>query len=153
MAVAASSDGQTDKIIGTTYNRTIDHGNERYEDLMLSDRKETYANHVDFDTANQKDVEWILSDTPLSTIGKLSQIALANKWSGHGTSMVDLKSRTEIPRDTPCTVSLSDQLCDCPTNAAFDVRRGRGNPRKISDVLYNSGSQKEKRSLGTSDYL
>merc|ERR1711994_112166 len=131
MAIEASSDGLTDKILGSTYTRTIIHGDERYENLMLSDRDETYTNHVDFDAATERDVEWILSDTPLSTIGKISQIALASKWSGHGTSMVDLKARTETPRSTPCSVSLSDQLCDCPTNAAYDIGRGRGNPRKI----------------------
>ena len=102
-----------------------------YEDLMLSDRKETYIDAEYSTNTNQKDVEWILSDTPLSTIGKISQIALANKWTGHGTSMVDLKARTRTPRNTPCSVPLSDTLCDCPDNAAHDIGRGRGNPRKI----------------------
>jgi len=131
IVVEASPDGQTDKISGSAYNRTLTHGNERYENLMLTDHGETYTSHGDSDTTVQKDVEWILSKTPLSTIGKLSQVALAYKWSGHGTSMVDLKARTDTPRSTPCSVSLSDQLCDCPANAAYDIGRGRGNPRKI----------------------
>ena len=45
--------------------------------------------------------------------------------------MVDLKARTGTPRITPCTVPLSNALCDCPDNAAYDIGRGRGNPRKI----------------------
>merc|ERR1712020_530503 len=97
MAVKASPDGQTNEISGPAYDRTITHGKERYEDLMISDRKETYTDNGEPSITGQKDVEWILSDTPLSTIGKISQVALANKWSGHGTAMVDLKARTGTP--------------------------------------------------------
>ena len=73
MAIKASPDGQTDEISGPAYDRTILHGKERYDDLMISDRKETYTDVGNHDITSQRDVEWILSDTPLSTIGKLSQ--------------------------------------------------------------------------------
>ena len=98
---------------------------------MLSDYKESHIGQANTDSTNRRDVDWILSDTPLSKIGKLSQTALAHKWSGHGTSMVDLKKAANLPRKTPCTIPLFNILCDCLTNAAYDVGRGRGNPRNI----------------------
>ena len=90
LAIEALPDGQTDRRVGDDYARTIQHGNERYENLLLSDHKECYKGQAKTDSTQRRDVEWILSDTPLPAEDKLSQLALAHKWSGHGTSMVNL---------------------------------------------------------------
>ena len=45
--------------------------------------------------------------------------------------MVDLKKSAGIKRTTPCTIPLFNKLCNCPTRAAHDIGKGRGNPRNI----------------------
>ena len=131
LSIESSPDGQADRRTGEAQHRAIAHGDERYENLMISDFKESYTGPIIVDNSIRRDIAWILAETALSRKGKLSQIALANKWSGHGTSMVDLKEAAGLSRKTPCTIPLFNKLCDCLRNAVYDIGRGRGNPRNI----------------------
>ena len=69
IAIEASVDGNTDKRTGAEYQRTLQHGNERYENLLLSDYKESHRSKANTSFSNlerRRDIDWILSKTPLS---------------------------------------------------------------------------------------
>ena len=53
LAIEASPDGEADKRTGEAYQRTIQHGDERYENLMIYDFKESHTGQADTDSTNR----------------------------------------------------------------------------------------------------
>ena len=135
MALAREAREQRDlsRLNDEEYNRISQYGYERHTNLFLSDHDQYHWENSENDLQDfgRRDVNWLLANTPLSTTGKLSQIAMTQKWSGHGTSMIDLKIKIGQPSTTPCSIEKMNQLCDCPSNAAHDIGKGRGDPRNI----------------------
>ena len=62
LAIEASVDGNTDKRTSAEYQRTLKHGNERYENLLLSDHKESHRSEANVIPSylKRRDVDWIL---------------------------------------------------------------------------------------------
>ena len=107
-----------------------------HDQLNISDYKQYYefinnhqGNPGEFSWQN---VDWIMSPrTTLTPTQKLEQISTAILYTGHGSSVHDLKEMSDIARGTPCSPELVKQLCDCPVKSAYDLGRGRGNPEDI----------------------
>ena len=53
LAIEASPDGKTDKRTGEDYQRTIQYGDERYENLMISDYKESHVGQASTNSNNR----------------------------------------------------------------------------------------------------
>ena len=69
----------------------------------------------------RRDLDWFLSpDTVLLTRDKISQVVTISKWTGHRTSLGDLKEARGLSRETSCNDELINTLCDCPKTAAYD---------------------------------
>ena len=61
----------------------------------------------------RKDLLWITIGSTADARIKLAMIALANRYTGHGTSMAELKSIAHYPTTTPCDIDLTNDLCNC----------------------------------------
>ena len=105
-------------------------------DINVEDEEENYPDPVSDPRATErKDLLWLMDGCPEDTKIKLAYRALASKYSGHGTTMSELKSKTlQIPSTTPCNSNFANTLCDCFLQAATDMGKGRGNPRKYASA-------------------
>ena len=96
-------------------NRIRKHGAEMHDDLLITDRKYFYTDEDMFVQrlyeTGRRDWDWFLSwRTTLSTVEKIAQVVTISKWSGHGTSLGDLKEAKGLHRKTLCSDKLLNEL-------------------------------------------
>ena len=84
-------------------------GGEKHKDLLISDHEEFYSevqsSEEDVQNTERRDTRWLTSDTAMPTKVKLSQLGVAYRHTGHGSSMTDLKIWKKILPKTACSIN------------------------------------------------
>ena len=99
-------------------------GLNAFTDNSTEDEEEYHPDQVrHLRNTDRKDLIWITDGASADIKMKLAYMALASKYSGHGTPMSELKSRRQHPTLTSCNSNLANNLCDCFQKAATDMGR------------------------------